>query len=149
MDPKASTCPWKFYLGRKEISESYSFPVIIGAVPGGKEKLRKFMVTAKQVEKDGSRGRILGHWEHQWDTIPICCYEPGLNYAHEGRQLNRRQTIPRSLNQSLMWTAPHHFVGSVVFVATFWKSSRLYWPHIESDPIVVTKEIHQPNFSQG
>ncbi|ODM92014.1 putative defense protein 3, partial [Orchesella cincta] len=47
-----------------------------------------------------------------------------------------------------MWTAPHHFVGSVVFVATFWKSSRLYWPHIESDPIVVTKEIHQPNFSK-
>ncbi|ODM92016.1 DNA replication licensing factor mcm2 [Orchesella cincta] len=79
------------------------------------------MVTAKQVEKDGSRGRILGHWEHKWDTIPICCYEPGLNYAHEGRQLNPnfllgRQTIPRSLNQSLMWTAPHHFVGSVVFV---------------------------------
>ncbi|CAL8139296.1 unnamed protein product [Orchesella dallaii] len=150
----ASTCPWKFYLNRGDISESFSHPVIIGAVEGGSERLRNFMITAKQVEQDGSLGRIVGHWEYQWDTIPICCYEPGKDYSHEGRQLHPnlligRQANPRGLNQTLIWTAPHHFEGSVVIVATFWKTSRLYWPYIESVPIIITRKSHHPNFSQG
>jgi len=84
----ASTCPWKFYLGRGEISESFSHPVVIGAVEGGKDKLKNFMNTAKQVEKDGSKARIGSKWEHQWDTISVCCYEKGNDYSQEGRGLN-------------------------------------------------------------
>jgi len=129
------------------MTESFSHPNVIGAAKGAKDRLKNFMTTAKQVEKHGSKARIGGKWEHQWDTISVCCYEKVNDYSNEGKQRNPvitlscscltlphasnltfllpflpqklligRLTTPRAHNQSLMWTAPHHFEGPVVFV---------------------------------
>jgi len=71
------------------MTESFSHPNVIGAAKGGKDRLKNFMINAKQAEKDGSKARIGGKWEHQWDTISVAAMKMQTITATRGGGLTQ------------------------------------------------------------
>jgi len=124
--PQTTTSPWKIFTYKDVIEQLHSQPVTLGS-EDGKVLFNGYVITAKRIEPENKLGAVIGHFEPQWDASPICCGDGNVPNMLESA--NDRVKLA---NQTLLWTAPNDYKGPYVFVATLWKSSRLYWLNVTS-----------------
>lgn len=78
-----SPSPWQIYTWKSEIRQHFTHPIVMGS-SNKNLKIVNYIITAKAV----AGGHMVGHFEYQWDALPICCYVPGQKYEYQGLRLH-------------------------------------------------------------
>lgn len=77
-----SKSPWKIYTQTSQLQQYFTREVVLGS--DSSKVFDNYIIVARAIDT----GQIVGHWEHQWDAIPVCCYEKGRDYSYEGPKLH-------------------------------------------------------------